>query len=151
MEKAIYFDMDGTIADFYAVRGWKTYLKIYSDQPYRRALPMWNTAALKGIIRDLKEAGYTVGIITWLSKETTPEYDKKVREAKKHWLKKYGLWDLMDEVHMVKYGTPKHLVANHRKTILVDDNSEVRERWMKYGGTTINPIGDLFKELKVLL
>jgi hypothetical protein len=74
-----------------------------------------------------------------LSKESTREYDKAVREAKKLWLKAYGMWEVVEEVHMVKYGTPKHTTANIRHGILVDDNSDVREAWENYGGETIDP------------
>jgi hypothetical protein len=58
----------------------------------------------------------------------------------------------MDEVHMVKYGTPKHRVAKIRHGILIDDNSAVREAWEKYGGETINPIEeDLIEALARLV
>ena len=34
-----------------------------------------------------------------------------------------------DEVHLVKYGTPKHYIAKTKHGILFDDNEEVRENW----------------------
>ena len=72
-------------------------------------------------------------------RESSREYDNAVRAAKREWLKEQGLWECFDEVHMVKYGTPKHTTANIRHGILVDDNAEVREAWERYGGETIDP------------
>ena len=40
MEKAIYFDMDGTIADLYGVDGWLDDLMNESTRPYAAAAPL---------------------------------------------------------------------------------------------------------------
>ena len=40
------FDMDGTIADLYAVENWLDALRSFSDRPYREAAPMMNFSAL---------------------------------------------------------------------------------------------------------
>lgn len=142
MNKVIYFDLDGTIADLYAVEGWLNALRNFEPWPYRVAKPMWDFGELKEIFHELKELGYIIGIITWLSKESSREYDNAVRAAKREWLKEQGLWECFDEVHMVKYGTPKHTTANIRHGILVDDNAEVREAWERYGGETIDPTAE---------
>ena len=139
MNKVIYFDMDGTIANLYAVNGWLDALRSYQPFPYLEAAPMWDMFKLVKVLKNLKSEGYTIGVITWLSKESTREYDREVREAKKLWLKAYGMWEVVEEVHMVKYGTPKHTTAKIRHGILVDDNSDVREAWENYGGETIDP------------
>lgn len=139
MNKVIYFDMDGTIADLYAVEGWLDSLRNFDSFPYLEAAPMCDMLHLAKILKALKSSGYTIGVITWLSKESTKEYDKEVRATKRLWLEAHGLWTYMDEIHMVKYGTPKHRVAKIRQGILVDDNSAVREAWENYGGETIDP------------
>ena len=140
INKVIYFDMDGTIADLYAVEGWLTSLRRFDATPYAEAKPMWDMMRLVKTLNVLKERGYTIGVITWLSKESTKEYDNAVRRAKRRWIESCGLAECFDEIHMVKYGTPKHTVAKIRHGILVDDNKDVREAWEKYGGETINPV-----------
>lgn len=137
--KAIYFDLDGTLADLYNVEGWLNALRNFLSYPYLDAKPMWNMSELAMILNSLKKNGYAIGVITWLSKESNATYDKEVRRSKREWLEKQGLWDCMNEIHMVKYGTPKHTTANIRHGILVDDNCEVRKAWERYGGETIDP------------
>ena len=139
MEKVIYFDMDGTIANLYGVENWLGELRSYNPRPYAEAEPMWNMARLSLILEAMTLSGWTIGVITWLSKDSTAEYDRAVRAAKREWLKEYGLLHIMDEIHMVKYGTPKHTTANLRHGVLVDDNQAVREAWENYGGDTIDP------------
>lgn len=152
MNKVIYFDMDGTIANLYAVEGWLNMLRNFESYPYLEAAPMCDMFKLVKVLNMLKAEGYTIGVITWLSKESTKEYDKEVRATKRLWLETHGLWACMDEVHMVKYGTPKHRVAKIRHGILIDDNSDVREAWENYGGETINPIEeDLIEALARLV
>lgn len=138
MNKAIYFDMDGSIADLYGVEGWLEGLRAHDPSPYVEAEPMWDMGELESIVSELKSNGYIIGVITWLSKESTKEYDRAVRTAKRLWLEAHGLWKHLDEVHMVKYGTPKHHIAKVRNSILVDDNEDVRKSWEK-GGSTIDP------------
>ena len=144
--------MDGTIANLYAVEGWLESLRNFESFPYLEAAPMCDMLHLAKILKALKSSGYTIGVITWLSKESTKEYDKEVRAMKRLWLEAHGLWSCMDEVHMVKYGTPKHRVAKIHHGILIDDNSTIREAWEKHGGETINPIEeDLIEALTRLM
>lgn len=151
MEKVIYFDMDGTIANLYGVENWLGELRSYNPRPYAEAEPMWNMARLGLILEAMKLSGWTIGVITWLSKDSTAEYDRAVRAAKREWLREYGLLHVMDEIHMVKYGTPKHTTANLRHGVLVDDNQAVREAWENYGGDTIDPTAtDLLDRLENL-
>ena len=152
MNKVIYFDMDGTIANLYAVEGWLDMLRNFESYPYLEAAPMCDMFKLVKVLNMLKAEGYTIGVITWLSKESTKEYDKEVRATKRLWLEAHGLWACMDEIHMVKYGTPKHRVAKIRQGILIDDNSDVRKAWENHGGETINPIEeDLIEALSRLV
>ena len=46
MTKAIYFDMDGTIADFYGVDGWLDCLMNNDVKPYKVAKPLINMSTL---------------------------------------------------------------------------------------------------------
>ena len=129
MEKAIYFDMDGTIADLYGQRNWLKNLRAEKVAPYEKARPMLDMQALKSALNSLRAKGYTIGIITWLSKDSTEEYKRAVRCAKMDWLDKHFGLGYFDKIHMVQYGTPKHKVATIKNAILFDDNEEVRQAW----------------------
>ena len=85
MEKTgIYFDMDGTIADLYGVKGWLEKLDSHDPTPYMEALVMHRMATLARLIRKVQKKGYTVGIISWLAKHSNAEYDKAVEQAKRY-------------------------------------------------------------------
>ena len=71
MEKKIWLDMDGTIANLYAVEGWLPMLRASDPTPYRQAEPMWNMSSLARLLHKAQRLGYEVGIISWLSKEST--------------------------------------------------------------------------------
>ena len=150
--KAIYWDMDGTIANLYGVDGWLEAIESSQVYPYLVAEPMCDMAELKTVLYQLKENGYRMGVITWLSKTGTEEYNRRTRAAKRMWLEVHGLWELMDEVHMVRYGTPKHSTTRLYQGILVDDNKKVREEWERHGGTTIDPTtSDIIEALNRLM
>ena len=147
--KALVFDMDGTIADLYGVKDWLKSLQNESSEPYRIAQPLYDMDTLNVILTLLQMDGWKIIVTTWLAKNSTPAYDNKVRKAKRRWLEKMNF--PFDELHMVKYGTPKQNVT--RKLggfqILVDDNEDVRNAW-NLGGT-INANKDILKALVGLL
>ena len=129
MEKAIYFDMDGTIADLYAVSGWLEMLRAYDETPYEQAQVMLNMAQLARALNKLKAQGYVIGIVSWLSKCPTAEYDKKVIKAKRKWLKKHLASVNFDEIVIVAHGTPKSQVVQYNGGILFDDEQANRNEW----------------------
>ena len=126
MTKAIYFDMDGTIANLYGVDNWLDYLIKYDSTPYEIAKPMLNMSVLARILNRLQRKGYIIGIISWLSKTSTPEYGEKVRQAKINWLKKHLKSVKFDSIQIVNYGIPKYTLG---KGILFDDEIENRNAW----------------------
>lgn len=153
MCNAIYFDMDGTIADLYGVENWEFKLKTHNVEPYEKAEPLYDMETLNRVLTDLKAIGVTLGVISWLAIGSNKTYDKETRKAKKEWIKKH--LPVIDEIHLVKYGTPKHYCPKVKtEAILIDDNAEVRGKWSR--GKTINPVCDdiietlenLLKELK---
>ena len=77
--KAIYFDMDGTLVDFYGVPNWLPKLRSYDPSPYTQAKPLLNFSLFARYVNILQRLGYTVGIISWLSKDSIPVYDEAVR------------------------------------------------------------------------
>ena len=138
--KYLCFDMDGTIADLYAVNGWLEQLRAYNPNPYRVAEPMWDMVELTNAIQAIQEIGIKIVIITWASKESTREYDMAVRQAKLDWLEEMGF--PYDFFHCVKYGTTKaNTIRKYMKieetAILIDDNEKVRNGWSL--GETVNP------------
>lgn len=151
MNKAIYLDMDGTIANLYSVPDWLPMLRADNPKPYAIALPMVDMQVLSDFLFRAKTNGYTIGIISWLSMKSTKAYDKQVRNAKAKWLTD-NFTVRFDEIHFVKYGTPKHTLAKVRRGILVDDNDEICETWGKYGGTAINArANNWLDELRLLI
>lgn len=138
--KYLCFDMDGTIADLYAVNGWLEQLRAYNPNPYRVAEPMWDMVELTNAIQAIQEIGVKIVIITWASKDSTREYDMAVRQAKLDWLEEMDF--PYDFFHCVKYGTTKantirKYMEIEETAILIDDNEKVRNGWTL--GETVNP------------
>ena len=55
MEKAIYFDCDGTIVDLYNVEDWLFHLHNYSVYPYVAARPLINMSSLARLLNRLQK------------------------------------------------------------------------------------------------
>lgn len=123
--KRIYFDMDGTIANFYEVEGWLESILNEDTNPYEKAEPMVS----EKVMITLQENGYELNIISWLAKNGSENYNKAVRKAKRQWLKINYPNVKFNEVHIVKYGTPKSRVAKHKEGILFDDEIGNRIEW----------------------
>lgn len=129
MTKAIYFDMDGTIADLYGVDNWLDYLIAGKTKPYREARPLVNMRQLGQTLNALQHKGWHIGIISWLSKSGSEEYNEKVTAAKIKWLAKHLGAVHFDEIKIVKYGEPKQIVADFPSGILFDDEKPNRDNW----------------------
>lgn len=129
MEKAIYFDMDGTIANLYGVENWLPKLRAYDASPYMDAVPMVRLSALAKRLNNLQKQGYVVGIVSWLSKDPNPAYGEAVTTAKRAWLAKHLPSVDWDEIHIVPYGTPKASVVDFPMGVLFDDEKPNREAW----------------------
>lgn len=139
MPKMICFDMDGTIADLYAVPGWLEKLRAEDATPYRDAPPMWDMARLREALIALVDDGWEIRVISWLAKDSTPAYKKAVRAAKREWLTRYNF--PANKVHLVAYGTTKANAirnAGAAPGILIDDNKKVRDGWSM--GDAIDPL-----------
>ena len=129
MKATIWFDMDGTIANFYGVPGWLAYQQESDPTPYALAQPLVDMTELAMKLNALQKAGYRVGVISWLSKTGTPAYDRVVTETKKAWLAQYLPTVEWDEVHIVRYGTPKQMFAHTVQDVLFDDELPNRQNW----------------------
>ena len=144
--KTIWFDMDGTLGNLYAVEGWLSMLRAYDPAPYAEAEVMLNMSLLARYLNRLQEAGYQIGIISWLSKCPTPEYDEAVTAAKLVWLKKHLRSVSWDAIRIVAYGTPKSSFMENDDDILFDDEAPNREEW-KGEAYKPNQILEVLKEL----
>ena len=126
MERKIWFDMDGTIANLYGVNGWLEMLLAQDPTPYAQAVPMVNMANLARLLHKAQRMGYEIGVITWLARSATAEYDIAVAEVKIEWLRKHLPSVEWNEIKVVAYGTPKHELC---KGVLFDDEEHNRTAW----------------------
>ena len=132
MKKTIWFDMDGTIANLYGVENWLSKLIAHDASPYAEAAVMLNMSQLARLLNKVQAVGYSIGIISWLSKSPTPEYDEAVTEAKKSWLSQHLKSVHFDEINIVSHGTPKEDFMNTPYDILFDDEEQNRKNWLGY-------------------
>lgn len=129
MTTTIFLDMDGTIANLYGVENWLDYLIAADALPYEIAKPLIKLNSLARILNRLQKQGYKIGIISWLAKNSNETYDEQVTKAKKEWLRKHLASVDFDEIHIVKYGTPKQTFAKTENDILFDDEEKNRNDW----------------------
>ena len=123
----IYFDLDGTLANLYGYDNWLNYLRAYDPTPYVEAKAMVNLSRLARYINRLQKMGHELGIVSWLSKCSTPEYDAAVTSAKIFWLSKHLPSVQWNEIKIVPYGTNKWEICG--EGILFDDDERVRAAW----------------------
>lgn len=140
MNKTINFDLDGTIANLYGVEGWLNDLINSNPRPYIEAKPLVNMQVLARLLNKLHKRGYTINVISWLSKNSNAEYDEMVTNAKIKWLKAHLASVEFDNIYIVAYGTPKQTLADG---ILFDDEIGNRTAWNGIAYDVDNIIGIL--------
>lgn len=146
MERKICLDMDGTFVDLYGVENWLSMLRAEETTPYEVAKPLVNLSLMARYLNKLQRTGYTLTIISWTSKCGTDEYNHRVAQAKMEWLAKHLKSVNFDEIHIVKYGTPKEIFGNEND-ILFDDEEHNRRDW---NGTAYN-VENILEILKEML
>lgn len=134
----IYFDMDGTIANLYGVADWLNFLLRDEVYPYCAAQPLIDMVSFRNLLRLGRARGYSFGVISWASKNASPEYIRAIRCAKIDWLNVYGLVPLLDEIHIVPYGTPKHGFSSSLDSVLFDDEEKNIIDFIAHGMDAIN-------------
>lgn len=125
----ICFDMDGTIANLYGVENWLDYLIAKDSYPYKNAKVMLNMNTLARYLNRLQKAGFEIGIISWLAKNSTDDYDNAVTTAKEKWLAKHLKSVKFDFIKIVKYGYAKENFCYNKNDILFDDEENNRKNW----------------------
>ena len=141
----IWLDCDGTWIDLYGVDNWLEMLINHNPTPYRIAKPMVNLSWFARTIHELQTSGIKVGIISWLAKNSTEEYDRQVAQAKLDYFKTHLPSVKFDEIHIIPYGTPKQSVG---QGILFDDELQNRENWQGVAYDEKNLIQQMRKILK---
>ena len=144
MEKAIWFDMDGTIANLYEEKNWLADIIAERTTPYANAKPLVNMNSLARLLNRLIKNGYTVNIISWTAKNGTEKYNTEVREVKKAWLKKHLASVNFTNIDIVPYGTCK---GENRNGILFDDEMKNRMEWKN--GIALN-VENIIETLKAI-
>lgn len=123
----IWFDMDGTIADLYAVENWLADLRAERTRPYDMAKALVNLSLLARLLHKAQAEGHEVGIISWTSKGGSDAYNMAVADAKVRWLAKHLPSVHWDAVKVVPYGTNKLTATGGG--ILFDDEEPNRTAW----------------------
>lgn len=143
MTRAINFDMDGTIANLYGVDGWLEYLINEDTTPYAIARPLLNLQALARVLNRLQREGWEINIISWLSKTGSDDYNERVAEIKREWLREHLTSVDFDNIFIVKYGTPKQTLGSG---ILFDDEEPNRTAWGE-GAYDVHNIIEILRNL----
>lgn len=130
----IALDMDGTLADLYAVDGWLEMLESEDASPYAFAEPMHDMKQLDSLLRAYKAAGGHVCIVSWCAKGNVSQaYYTATQAAKCLWLRKH--LPSIDDIRIVDYGIPKYLVVKDvRTSVLFDDEEQNRRSFIAAGG-----------------
>ena len=125
----IWFDMDGTIANLYAVENWLPKLRNEDTSPYADAIPLLKMNVLARLLNKAQRNGYKIGIVSWTSKGGSAKYNKAVAITKIKWLANHLASVHFDEIRIMDYGTPKSTVMNDSNDILFDDEEPNRNEW----------------------
>lgn len=145
MKKEIWFDMDGTIANLYAVEGWLDYLKREDTFPYEHAETMLHFSTFARLLNKAQASGWKIGIISWTSKNGSEMYNLAVEIAKRAWLAKHLPSVEWDEIKVVRYGTNKYMTCGDG--ILFDDEEQNRKSWANKQAYTPDNIMTILKEI----
>ena len=139
----IWFDMDGTIANLYAVENWLPKLRNEDTSPYADAVPLLKMNVLARLLNRAQRNGYKIGIVSWTSKGGSAEYNKAVAITKIKWLANHLASVHFDEIRIMDYGTPKSTVMSDSNDILFDDEEPNRREWKGVAHDVDNIIGVL--------
>ena len=145
LNTTIHFDMDGTLADLFAVDHWVDRLRKEDITPYLEAKPLLKLNLLARQLHKLQKKGYKIGVISWLSMGASDRYNAEVEIAKREWLAEHLPSVQWDSLVIVPYGTPKENYGTPND-ILFDDDIRNRENWI---GTAYD-VDDILGVLKRL-
>ena len=124
----IWFDMDGTIADLYGVENWLEMLIAHDETPYAIAKPIVNLSVLARLMNKVQRKGFEICIVSALAKDSTTEYDERVRNAKIKWLANHLKSVHFDEIRFVPYWYTKNDVNTGADVLFYDEERHL-EKW----------------------
>ncbi len=127
---AILLDMDGTIANTYAIPDWLDQLRNESVKPFEVAEPLISESTLLSLFTD-----ENIIVCTMLPKGValgTP-YADACQRAKREWLERY--FPSLTNVLFMEYSNDKSLGEYSKKCLLVDDSDIIRNN---FNGYTLN-------------
>lgn len=128
MSKVIYFDMDGTVYNFYHRPDWLERLMEEDETLYTSGGPLVPMDELARICIMLKENGWTISVCTWLTKNVSRNFLRRTEQIKRQWVRRYMPY--VDNVYVLGYGVKKQNgVPRAKEMVLIDDNAEVRKMW----------------------
>ena len=154
----IWMDLDGTVYDLYNINNWEPRLRAEDPTVFEDGDFIGDYDRFISICNKLVSIGVQFGVITWLSMQSSVEYEIECTEVKRSWVKKF--MPFVTEFNAQSYGTPKqNAIQKRAKTMyLLDDNKEVCEMWKtekmrksinvnRDGLTTIEALEKIYTEL----
>ena len=114
--KRIYFDLDGTLYPLYKDPKWLERL-LAEDETVFAGGCLYDKDELADTVMSLQSKGYEVGVITWLPKDATADYEKRCAQVKREWVREY--LPMVSDFNAVSYGTPKQKFAKRAETIIL--------------------------------
>lgn len=126
----IYFDMDGTVYDFYGCANWLEDLEAEKTTPYEIGSFLGDYDSFLSICRLLeREFGVEFGVITWLSRSGSKDFMERITTVKKQWCREN--LPFVSDINVVPYGSPKqnYIKKKSKRMILLDDNESVCSSW----------------------
>lgn len=126
MNKVVYFDMDGTIADLYGVSDCFKRLDNMDATVYSEAKPIDKYI---NMLKEFHTMGYRVVILSALGMVSSKQFDKDTVRNKGIWLDTYVGKEYIDERIYIPNTKHKELYQLFGKGILVDDDDRVLMNW----------------------
>lgn len=147
MKVVIWFDMDGTIADFWGVPHCIDMIRAEDATPYEIAVPLVDMSRLARNINQLQKLGVRAGVNSWGAMNATRDFDEEVAEVKCDWLTSHAPSVKWDTILVTPYGVPKEeCKVDGAINILFDDNEQIRNGWGEHAYAP----EDIFKVLNMI-
>ncbi len=131
MEKLnLYLDMDGTIADLYAVENWLDRLTVQADvSVFKEAEPIYKGAHAVALEKALTffGAAYNIIVLTKLPPLTLQKM-VEVEQIKKEWLQKHINYTF-DDIICIPYDFSKEKYRFNEEDSLIDDEEKNLKEW----------------------
>lgn len=125
----LFFDMDGTLANFYGVPNWLECLMQEDATPYKVAERLAWTENLDRLLSLAQAQGHTVNILSWLSKSGSNEFMEEITLAKKEWLTINFPSVCWNSISCIAYGVRKADWKTQETDMLFDDELPNLEAW----------------------